>query len=248
VVIIAHRGASGHAPEHTFAAYDRALAMGAHYIEQDLQMTADRHLVVLHDDTLDRTTDGHGRVDELTLDELRRLDAGSWFDPAFAGERVPSLDDVFRRYGDGARYYIETKSPESADAMEERLVALIAAHGFAEAARDRWQVVIQSFSAESLRAVQELDPGLPLIQLLGNEGSAAIRARLDDIAEYAVGIGPARASVDRPLVAAAHERGLAVHPFTVKTAEEHAELLALGVDGAFSNYPDRFAAALAGRT
>jgi glycerophosphoryl diester phosphodiesterase len=242
VVIIAHRGASGHAPEHTFAAYDRALEMGAHYIEQDLQQTADGELVVIHDDTLDRTTDGSGPVSALTLAQLRGLDAGSWFDPAFAGARVPTLDEVFARYGHGARYYIETKAPEMADRMEERLVELIAAHGLSEPARERWQVVVQSFSAESLRTVHALDPGLPLIQLARNEGSEAIRARLDEIAEYAAGIGPARRSVDAELVAAAHDRGLAVHPFTVNAPEEHDALLALGVDGAFSNYPDRFAA------
>jgi glycerophosphoryl diester phosphodiesterase len=255
VVIIAHRGASGHAPEHTFAAYDRALEMGAHFIEQDLQQTADGELVVIHDDTLDRTTDGSGPVSALTLQQLRELDAGSWFHPSFAGERVPALDEVFARYGDGARYYIETKAPSASlpsspasprtDRMEERLVELIAAHGLSEPARERWQVVIQSFSADSLRAVRELDPGLPLIQLLRDEGSEAIRAQLGAIAGYAAGIGPARGSVDAALVDAAHEHGLAVHPFTANTAEEHDALLKLGVDGAFSNYPDRFAAALA---
>jgi glycerophosphoryl diester phosphodiesterase len=245
VVVIAHRGASGHAPEHTFAAYDRALAMGAHYIEQDLQQAAGGELVVIHDDTLDRTTDGSGPVSALTVEELGALDAGSWFGPAFAGERVPTLEAVLARYGHGARYYVETKFPEAADRMEERLVALIAEHGLSEPARERWQVVVQSFSADSLRTVRELDPGLPLIQLLRDDGSEAIRARLGEIAGYAAGIGPARGSVDAALVAAAHEHGLAVHPFTVNTPEEHEALLALGVDGAFSNYPDRFAAALA---
>jgi glycerophosphoryl diester phosphodiesterase len=248
VVVIAHRGASGHAPEHTFAAYDRALEMGAHYIEQDLQQAAGGELVAMHDDTLDRTTDGSGPVSALTVGELKALDAGGWFDPAFAGERIPTLEEVFTRYGDRARYYIETKVPERADRMEERLVELIAAHGLAEAARERWQVVVQSFSAESLRKVHALDPGLPLIQLYRNDGSEAIRATLGATREYAAGIGPARGSVDAELVAAAHEHGLVVHPYTLRTPEEHEALLALGVDGAFSNYPDRFAAALAGRT
>jgi glycerophosphoryl diester phosphodiesterase len=241
VAVIAHRGASGHAPEHTFAAYDRALAMGADYIEQDLQMTADGELVVLHDETLDRTTDGTGRVDAVTLAQVRTLDAGAWFAPEFAGERVPTLDDVLARYGAGARYYIETKTPSG---MEEKLLALIAAHGLTEAARAARQVLIQSFSEDSLRLIHRLDPELPLIQLVGDVGSPAIRARLPAIREYAYGIGPALGSVDAGLMAAAHAAGLAVHPFTAETPAQHAELVELGVDGAFSNHPDRFAAAL----
>src|SRR5256885_7285058 len=128
VAIIAHRGASGHAPEHTFAAYDRAVAMRADYLEQDLQQAAGGELVVMHDDTVDRTTDGSGRVDAHSLDEIRALDAGSWFGPEFAGERVPTLDEVLTRYGHAQRYYIETKVPETADAMEERLVSLLRRH------------------------------------------------------------------------------------------------------------------------
>ena len=241
VAIIAHRGASGHAPEHTFASYDRAVAMGADYLEQDLQMTADGALVVLHDETLDRTTDGSGRVDAHTLADVQALDAGAWFGPAFAGQRVPTLDEVLTRYGRGQRYYIETKAP--GDGMEERLVELLDRHGLIEPAAAGWQVLVQSFSAASLRLVRELEPRLPLIQLVGERAPET----LDDLAtvrEYAAGIGPARGLVDAALVAAAHAHGLAVHPYTANTREEHESLVALGVDGAFSNFPDRFAAVL----
>jgi glycerophosphoryl diester phosphodiesterase len=241
VAIIAHRGASGHAPEHTFAAYDRAAAMGADYLEQDLQMTADGALVVLHDETLDRTTDGSGRVDAHTLAEVAALDAGRWFAPEFAGERVPTLDAVLSRYGHAQRYYIETKAP--GDGMEEQLVALLDRHGLIEPAAAAWQVVIQSFSADSLRLVQKLEPRLPLIQLIGDRAPGLLE-RLDEVREYAAGIGPSRRLVDARLVAGAHARGLAVHPWTFNTREEHEQALALGVDGAFSNFPDRFAAVL----
>jgi glycerophosphoryl diester phosphodiesterase len=244
VAIVAHRGASGHAPEHTFAAYDRAIAMGADYLEQDLQQTADGELVVLHDDTLDRTTDGSGRVDAHRLEEIRALDAGAWFGPAFAGEAVPTLDAVLARYGHGQRYYIETKAPEArADAMEERLVALLRRHGLIEPAAATAQVLVQSFSAASLRRVRELDPRLPLIQLIGERAPETLE-RLDDVAGYAAGIGVARRLVDAALVAAAHERELLVHPYTLETPDDHAWAVDLGVDGAFSDFPDRFAAAL----
>jgi glycerophosphoryl diester phosphodiesterase len=242
VAIVAHRGASGHAPEHTFAAYDRAVAMGADYLEQDLQQTADGELVVLHDDTLDRTTDGSGRVDAHTLEEIRALDAGAWFGPGFAGQRVPTLDAVLARYGHGQRYYIETKAPEAADAMEERLVALLRRHELIEPAAAAAQVLVQSFSAASLLRVRELEPRLPLIQLIGARAPERLE-RLDEVAGYAAGIGVARSLVDATVVAAAHERGLLVHPYTLETPADHAWAVALGVDGAFSNFPDRFAAA-----
>ena len=227
--------------------------MGADYLEQDLQLTADGELVVLHDDTLDRTTDGSGRVDARTLEEIRALDAGARFGPEFAGERVPTLDAVLTRYGHAQRYYIETKAPPAslrsspasprADAMEERLVALLRRHRLIEPAEAAAQVLVQSFSAASLHRVRELEPRLPLIQLVGERAPERLQ-RLDEIAGYAVGIGVARRLVDAALVEAAHERGLLVHPYTLETPADHAWAVALGVDGAFSNFPDRFAAAL----
>jgi glycerophosphoryl diester phosphodiesterase len=244
VAIIAHRGASGHAPEHTFAAYDRAVAMGADYLEQDLQQTADGRLVVIHDDTVDRTTDGTGPVSAHSLAELQALDAGSWFAPEFAGERVRTLDEVLDRYGHDRRYYIETKVPETADAMEERLVDTLRRHRLLDGVDRSWQVLVQSFSAASLRLVRELEPRLPLIQLIGNRAPDLLD-QLEGVAAYASGIGPARGLIDRAAVDRAHACGLVVHPFTLNTPEEHRACLALGVDGAFSNFPDRFADALA---
>ena len=240
---IAHRGASGHAPEHTFAAYDLAIRMGAHYIEQDLQQTSDGHLVVMHDTTLDRTTDCTGPVANVTLAELRQCDAGSWFGPEFTGQRVPTLDEVFARYGRKANYYIETKSPESADAMEERLVAALRAHDLLGVARDRWQVLVQSFSPASLVKMHDLEPGLPLVQLFtGPQPSVLVQAQLPTVAQYAVGVGPSSASVDAPLTDAAHDECLAVHPYTVNTSPDLAAQLAFGVDGVFTNFPDRLVA------
>ncbi len=242
ITIIAHRGASGHAPEHTFASWDRALEMGADYIEQDLQMTRDGELVVIHDATLDRTTNGRGPVSDYTLAEIQQFDAGSWFDPRFAGERVRSLREVFARYGDGVNYYIETKTPESAPGMEEKLLALMDEFHLRAGAVSEWQVLIQSFSAASLRLVRAMNPGLPLIQLIERKHSSkSIRRQLAEIKEYAVGIGPARTSVDEELVDAAHALGLIIHPYTVNETSEMQRLIDIGVDGMFTDYPDRLA-------
>jgi len=231
VLDIAHRGASGHAPEHTFAAYDLALKMGADYIEQDLQMTADGVLVVLHDETLDRTTDCTGPVKATTLAEIKQCDAGSWFGAKFAGQRVPTLDEVFDRYGTKARYYIETKSPEIYPGMEEALLAALDRH------RLRTSVLIQSFAPESLLKIHQLDPALPLIQL--TTAGARLLAQLPLISQYAVGIGPSMGDVDADTIAAAHAQGLDVHPYTVNETADMQRLIAMGADGMFTNFPDR---------
>lgn len=260
VLNIGHRGASGYAPEHTIPAYDLALRLGADYIEQDLQQASDGTLVVMHDETLDRTARGPrenctGLVRTKTLAQLRTCDVGSWFNAAYpdraraeyVGLRIPTLREVLERYGRRVRYYVETKSPEQADRMEERLLALLDEFGLRRRAAARRQVLIQSFSEASLRKTHALDPRLPLVQLTtGLEPSAAIRARLATIAGYAVGIGPAKSTVDRALVEASHDRGLEVHPYTVNETPEMKALIALGVDGMFTNFPDRLAA-LSGR-
>ena len=238
VLNIGHRGASGHEPEHTFAAYDLALEMGADYIEQDLQQTSDGELVVLHDTTLDRTTDCSGPVSAKTLEELKQCDAGG-------GQQVPTLREVFERYGHRVNYYIETKSPEEADQMEERLLALLDEFHLLRPAAQRWQVLIQSFSPASLQKIHGLDPSLPLIQLYGGGiGSAGIQATLPAVSSYAVGIGPSRGDVDAALTSAAHALCVDVHPYTVNETAHMQALIDAGVDGMFTNFPDRLEALL----
>lgn len=253
VLNIGHRGASGYAPEHTLASYDLARALGADYLEQDLQLTSDGVLVVLHDETLDRTARGPvenctGLVNTKTLAQIKTCDVGSWFNDAnpglaraeYVGLQIPTLEEVFARYRRRVNYYIETKSPDTADRMEERLLALMAQYRLLKPAARRWRVLIQSFSAASLEKIHALDPSLPLIQLVAGLGtSPALEANLDAIAAYAVGVGPLSATVDPAVVAAAHARCLDVHPYTVNQQSEMAALIATGVDGMFTNVPDQ---------
>ncbi len=246
---VAHRGASGVAPEHTFPAYDLALALGADYLEQDVHMTRDGVLVVLHDATLDRTTSCSAFVADLTLGELQALDAGSWFNgaypararPEYAGLRIPTLEEVFRRYGTGARYYVETKDPELYPGMEEELLRLVYACGL------HGRALIQSFSVQSLQKTHALDPAIPLIRLHPEVGAPAIAETLPETACYAAGIGPRHTDVDEALVKAAHDLQLAVHPHTVDAIHGMRALGELGVDGVFTNYPGRLARVLTTR-
>jgi glycerophosphoryl diester phosphodiesterase len=250
-IAIAHRGASGYAPEHTFAAYDLAIEQGADYIEQDLQLTSDGVLVDLHDDTLDRTARGPadactGPVTTKTAAQLTACDMGSWFneanpdeaDPAFVGLELPTLRGLFDRYGSDVRYYIETKSPDAQPGMEEALLELLDEVGLGHPSDGSRQVIIQSFSPDSLRRIHSMRPELPLVQLLPLAAKPVDPAVLDDIGEYAIGIGPASANVDEALVAAAHERCLDVHPYTVDDPVEMSRLLDAGVDGMFTDVPD----------
>ena len=240
MIIIGHRGASGHAPEHTIASYDLALTMGVDYIEQDLQMTSDGVLVVMHDATLDRTTDCHGPVIQKTLAQVKACDAGRWFNEEFAGARVPTLRELFERYGKTANYYIETKNPGDAPGMEEALLSLISEFDLRTGAVEKWQVLIQSFSTASLLKIHQMDAQLPLIKLIDDKyHSLEIQQQLQEISSYAVGIGPEKGSVDAALLEAAHALGVVVHPYTVNHVDDMKRLLALGVDGMFTNFPDR---------
>jgi glycerophosphoryl diester phosphodiesterase len=254
MLIIGHRGASAYAPEHTFAAYDMALDLGADYLEQDLQMTKDGVLVVLHDETLDRTTGGtcRGRVIDHTWDEIRDCDVGSWFNeanperarPEYAGQRIPTLEQVLARYAGRASFYIETKKPEEAPGMEEALLALLERHELRTPAAAEWRVLIQSFSERSLRRIHELDPELPLIRLIRARWAtpATVRAQLPEVAQYAVGIGPSWRDVNAAVIAAARERCLEVHPYTVNEPALMQRLAAAGVGGIFTDIPDRLLA------
>jgi glycerophosphoryl diester phosphodiesterase len=206
----------------------------------------------MHDGTLDRTARGSvenctGPVNTKTLAQIKTCDVGSWFNeanpglarPEYVGLQIPTLDEVFARYKRRASYYIETKAPEAADHMEERLLALLDEYKLRKRAARRWQVLIQSFSPASLQAIHAMDPSLPLIQLvLGFAPSPALEQGLDAIAAYAVGVGPSSTITDAALVTAARARCLEVHPYTVNQAEQMSALIAMGATGMFTNVPD----------
>jgi glycerophosphoryl diester phosphodiesterase len=248
--VIGHRGASGYAPEHTLASYDLALTLGADYIEQDVALTADGILVCLHDATLDRTARGDaadckGAVATKTLAQLKNCDMGSWFNDAYpdraraeyVGSKIPTLEEVFQRYGSNANYYIETKTLGTTAQMEPELVRLLNQYGLRDGAVTKHSVLVQSFDAESLQRVRALDAQIPLV-LLG----AATAAQIQAAAQYAFGIGPTSASVNQTLLDMAHRLGLAVHPYTVNESTDLERLAHLCVDGMFTNFPDRYRA------
>src|SRR4028118_1206687 len=195
-------------------------------------MTKDGVLVALHDDTLDRTATAPegvpeeyctGPVIEKTLEQIKMCDVGSWFNetyPEYAsdeyvGLQIPTLEEIFQRYGKSVNYYIETKNPEAAPGMEEELLRLMDEYGLTKPAAKRSQVLIQSFSAESLLKIHALEPSLPLIQLYSStETSESIQASLAEVSTYAVGIGPSKTDVDAALAEAADALWLDVQRHT----------------------------------
>jgi len=274
-LLVAHRGASAYAPEHTVEAYRLAMTQGADFVEQDLAVTKDGVLVCIHDLTLERTTnvedvfpdrfadvkDGpmagrHWLVHDFTLDEIRRLDAGSWFGEQFAGARIPTFQEAIDLVRGRAGLYPELKDPEF---YRQRGVSPEAL--FAEALRKnalvadpKTPVILQSFDETTLRNAGKDIPQVPRVFLVAPQDAARLDAaeKVREIATWATGIGPNKVIVETQpsLVTWAHGAGLTVTPWTFRSSgtgrfatvrDEMAHFLfELGVDALFTDNPDQF--------
>ena len=230
MLAIAHRGASGYAPENTFAAFRKAIAMGATFIETDLQLSRDSHFLAIHDATVNRTTNGQGAVHDLTLAELRRLDAGSWFGSEFAGERLPTLEEIleFAKKHDVV-FYLELKPYGSWGGEHALISALRESGGIA-------RTVVISFDPAILASIRQLEP--TLMTALLYEG------QVNDPLEKSIEIGArqiaARGDLVTPrLLKGARSRDLQVVCWTVNHPAHMRLLAEAGVDGIMSDYPDR---------
>lgn len=226
----AHRGASGYAPENTVPAMELALEQGAHGIEIDVQLTRDDHVVVIHDETLERTTDGHGWVADHSMEDLACLDASAGHEK-FAGTRIPELAQVLELIrGTDAVLNIELKNSRMPyKGLEELVVRLVAEHQVAD------QVVLSSFNHYSLRHLQRLRSELPLAALysepLWKPWQYALKLGAD-------AIHPSLAATRRKVVTHCQERGLKVNVWTVNEPEDLRRMGALGVDAVITNYPN----------
>jgi len=283
-ILIAHRGASAYAPEHTAAAYRLAIAQGADFVEQDLQITKDGVLVCLHDLTLERTTNvkdlfpdrartdvsedqppgssaaKHWYVSDFTLAEIKQLDAGSRFNDKFKGERVQTWQEAVDLVRGKAGLYPETKAPEVYGRrgfdMERLLMESLAKNKLDSPNADpKTPVIIQSFSAESLRKLRERHKTkLTLTFLINSDPQKQwlTESGLKTIKAFADGIGPAKALIEREpkVVEWAHAAGLTVTPYTFRSSstgkfkdvreEMRHFLFELGVDALFTDNPDQF--------
>jgi glycerophosphoryl diester phosphodiesterase len=222
LLCIGHRGAMGHAPENTLSSIRKALALGTPCMEMDVY-SVDGHLVVFHDSRLERTTNGTGYLIDQKFDDLRKLDAGN-------GEKIPTLDEAFEAINLNAGVNIELKGPDTASPV----VNFIA--NMRESGWNDDLVLVSSFNHRELSLVKKLDPRIKL-------GAMMVGLPMDDAA-FAESLGAYSVHlsigfIDRRFVKDAHNRNLRVFVFTVDHPEDINKMRKLGVDGVFTNYPER---------
>ncbi len=241
--IIAHRGASGYAPENTIAAFDKAIELGADMIELDVHLTKDRVVVVLHDETLDRTTNKTGLVKSYNWDEIKDTDAGSWKGEEFKDEKLPTLDEAIKHINSKAKLLIEIKDGgDFYPGLEKAVWEVVKAND-----AQSW-CEVQSFSQDAVEIFNSLNTGLPLYKLVvgnipvlplhidnGLKSGSALRYK-----EY-TGVNPNKKFAKKRIVRKIHNRGQKIFVWTVNKEEDMKHLADIGVDGIITNYPDRLA-------
>lgn len=236
VLRIAHRGASGYAPENTMAAFEQAYHMGADMIELDVQLSSDGQVVVIHDTKVNRTSSGKGHVQNMTLNQLKQLDAGSWYSSKFRAQQIPTLDDVLQRFGGKIPLLIELKTSAVNPGIEQKTAELI--HKYV---RDQsWAIngiIIQSFDVQSLRKFHEILPEIPLSVLI-SRSSELKNGRLSEFAEFVQYLSISRHVVTEAHVRMIQDAGMKVFVWDVRHLLDIPPLLNAKVNGIITDYPD----------
>lgn len=235
-MVYGHRGAMAYAPMNTIASFELALAQGADAIELDVWLTQDDVPVIIHDIEVNHTTDGEGRVGSMPLAALKELDAGSWFSPEYAGQRIPTLDEVFEAVGQKLWINVEIKSI----AMDNtnviwHTVECIRRHNMSQ------RVIISCFNPMVLRQLQKVAPEIPRGYLVAEDVPAHVRAMMFGVGHEAW--HPERVQVTPERVAQMHKRGLRVQTWTVNDPQEALKLRDYGVDAVMTDNPDKILAA-----
>ncbi len=242
ITVTAHRGFSGENPENTLASFRAAIAAGADMVELDVHLTRDNELVVIHDDTLERTTDGKGNVADKTLSELKRLDAGFKFNPRFAGERIPTLTEVLDVTRGRILVNIELKKgknfPYTMEELADRTLAAV------EKAKMLDQVLFSSFDPAAVDRIRERNPRLPIAVITQKPWATPAVAGGGKL--YPA-INSSFKNLNEKNIRLAHAAGLQVHAWTVNTPADMEKVISLGVDGIITNYPNRLIELLKGR-
>ncbi|WP_214484844.1 glycerophosphodiester phosphodiesterase family protein [Bacillus sp. SM2101] len=231
IIFIAHRGASAYAPENTFAAFDKAVKMDADYIEVDVQMTKDSHLVIIHDLTVDRTTNGAGYVKNLTLIELQQLDAGSWFHTKYANEQIPTLSDVIEQYSRHIGIMIEIKNPSHYPGIEEKIVQVLQKY---QSEQNLLQhIKVQSFNEASMVKFHSLLPSISSGIIIDKSTSPYQILQYSGIFDF---ISVHKYFVTDVLIKTAHSIDVSIFAWTIDRSET-ANRLAINepIDGIISN-------------
>lgn len=231
-IILAHRGDLAHAPENTIPAFSQAIQKGADGVELDAKLTTDGHIIVFHDITVDRTTNGKGKVASFNFDEIRKLDAGSWFDSKFANTKVPLLEEVFETVGKDKLINIElTNYSTPKDGLTQKVCELIKKHN------NQAQIIFSSFFASNLKVAEQILPEIPR-GLLAMPGLVGLWARSFGFmfGEYQA-LHPHISDVTKEQVNRVHRINRRVHIWTANKPEEMTRLKEWNVDGLFTDDP-----------
>lgn len=233
--ILGHRGVKGHAPENTLVSFEKGIQMGSTMLELDIHLSKDKELIVIHDGAVDRTTNGTGLVHEMTLTELQRLDAGAWFGPEFAGERIPTLQEVIGLVRGRAYLNVEIKVggmnpnrfvyPDIIQPLGDLLTTTDMVN----------EVVVSSFHQPYLTELKQVLPNVRVALLH--------QKPVDNLFETAVAEGweavhTHTSLIDEQFVAAAHAKGIRVRAWNPNDAETMRRMIHLGVDGIGTDFPE----------
>lgn len=225
-VVMAHRGASAAAPENTLIAYKKAIEMGADYAELDVRQTKDGVIVLMHDKTIHRTTGVKGFVWDLTLEELRKLEAGSWFGEEFRGEPVPTLQEVIRLAKGQMKLNIEVKISENEPGIAQKVVDIVRSEDFS------MDCIITSFDLVTIKTFNRIAPDLETGLIFEKEYQTDVFEGTWDV------LCSNHELVDAEFVRRAKENGKKIYVWTVNEKEEMLRLIGLRVDGIITNRPD----------
>ncbi|MBI5037096.1 MAG: glycerophosphodiester phosphodiesterase [Candidatus Kerfeldbacteria bacterium] len=225
-LIIGHRGAAGTHPENTLSSFAAAITSGVPMVECDVHVCKSNQLVVIHDDSVDRTTNGTGPIANLTLSALQQLDAGN-------GERIPTLDELLQLINHRCSINIELKGVNTALPVAQKITQYIQTHGWSLD-----QFLVSSFDHPQLRAIKKILPDVNIGVLFSNELPVEPTTYARSMRAYS--INPDKKSVTEELVSTAHQAGLKVFTYTVNEPTDYDRVTGCRVDGIFTDFPERY--------
>ncbi|SHM54458.1 glycerophosphodiester phosphodiesterase [Gracilibacillus kekensis] len=229
-ILVAHRGASYHAPENTLGAFQRGIELNADYLECDVQLTKDGHVVIMHDKRIDRTTNFYGMVKDLTLEELKKVDAGLMFSTDYIGEEILTLEELLIALNPGAGIMIEIKYPDLYPDIEEKVVNIIKDY------QDKHKIIVQSFDFDVIKKVKKLLPDVETGVIVSKRKLNT--TEIADLANYVNVINYNVNYLSKDIVEAAHNNDIMVTAWSIKKQKHFNKAMELGVDGIVTNFPD----------
>jgi len=230
MITVAHRGASSYAPENTHAAFQKGLELGADFLECDVHLSSDGELVIIHDQRVDRTTNGKGLVNDFTLEELKNLDAGTSFHKDFQGEPIITLDELLEEFYGKVGILIEIKDPKVNLGIEEKVVELL------EQYADLQSIVVQSFDISAMKRIHELNSDVQIAVLMKASFMPISSKYLDELTSFATYINFNIATLNKRVVEQIHQRDGKVLVWSKKDKRLIEKAVQYGVDGIITDF------------